>query len=364
MPPARDTEFLLSQQAIPVTVALEPVYNVLTSMMLVLHAQELSGLSSWVTETAQAMSAAQIHRHRVVLTGLHQALLTERSWSDFPSYLDDMVCQDALVLRDRLLYTLIHIGTDTQDSALAMTPEKLLGSVETYLAYLRSAGFEFEEDIEREAYHWLTNPQGMQQFIVSHLRGVWQEVFALEWKRVKPQLQESAQSFQQINLSGLNPVEAIKIITGRDVSEKWGEKLYRMRRIICVPSVHVGPYLWKFHYNDIVWIIFGAHLPEGVLPSSSSLTRSELLVRLDALSDDTRLAILGLLSQHGELHAQHIIEQLKLSQSAASRHLRHLSATGYITERWNDGTKCYSLNRERVDATMQALQQFLSAPAL
>ena len=362
MPPARDTEFLLSQQAIPVTVALEPVYNVLTSMMLLLHVQELSGISSWVADTAEAMSAAQIYTHRVVLTGLHQALLTERSWADFPSYLDDMVCQDALVLRDRLLYTLIHIGTDKQEPALVMTPDKLLGSAETYLSYLQSAGFEFEEDIEREAYRWLTNPLGMQKFIVSHLREIWQEVFALEWKRVKPQLQESVQSFQQLNLSGLSTVEAIKIITGRDVSEKWGEMLYSARRIICVPSVHVGPYLWKFHYNGIVWIIFGARLPEGVQSGSSSLTRSELLVRLDALSDDTRLAILGLLSQYGELHAQDIIERLKLSQSAASRHLRHLSATGYITERWNDGTKCYSLNRDRIDATTQALQQFLSDP--
>lgn len=361
MSPAHDTDFLFSQQATPITVALEPVYNVLTSMMLILHSKDLSGISSWINETAEAMSAAQLHTHRVVLIGLHQVLLTDCSWSDFPSYLDDMLCQDAVVLRDRLLYTLVHINTIKQEPTLAITPEKLLENVEGYLGYLQSAGFEFEVDIEREAYGWLSNPPEMQRFIISHLRELWQEVFAAEWNRVKPQLQESVQSFQQLNFSGLTAVEAIKIITGRDVSEKWGKTLNSARRIICVPSAHVGPYLWKFHYNGIMWVIFGARLPEGLRPSSSALTRSELLVRLSALSDDTRLAILALLSQYEELRAQDIIERLNLSQSAASRHLRHLSATAYITERWHDGAKCYSLNRDRIDATTQALQQFLSA---
>jgi ArsR family transcriptional regulator len=95
---------------------------------------------------------------------------------------------------------------------------------------------------------------------------------------------------------------------------------------------------------------------------SSALSRSDLLVRLSALTDDTRLRMLALLSQHDELCAQDIMVQLDLSQSAASRHLRQLSATGYITERRRDAAKCYSLNRERVDDTFRALDQFLARP--
>ena len=52
--------------------------------------------------------------------------------------------------------------------------------------------------------------------------------------------------------------------------------------------------------------------------------------------------------------------QLDLNQSAASRHLRQLSAAGYITERRRDVAKCYSLNRERINDTFRALDRFLT----
>ena len=78
--------------------------------------------------------------------------------------------------------------------------------------------------------------------------------------------------------------------------------------------------------------------------------------------DDTRLRILSLLSQQDELCAQDIMLQLDLNQSAASRHLRQLSAAGYITERRRDVAKCYSLNRERIGDTFRALDLFLKRP--
>ncbi|MBC8099775.1 MAG: helix-turn-helix transcriptional regulator, partial [Armatimonadetes bacterium] len=50
--------------------------------------------------------------------------------------------------------------------------------------------------------------------------------------------------------------------------------------------------------------------------------------------------------------------QLDLSQSATSRNLRQLTATGYLIERRRETAKCYSLNRERIDDTMRALTWF------
>jgi hypothetical protein len=52
---------------------------------------------------------------------------------------------------------------------------------------------------------------------------------------------------------------------------------------------------------------------------------------------------------------------LELSQSAASRHLRQLTATGYLVERRSQVAKCYSLNPARVDDTLRALKRFLRA---
>jgi DNA-binding MarR family transcriptional regulator len=52
--------------------------------------------------------------------------------------------------------------------------------------------------------------------------------------------------------------------------------------------------------------------------------------------------------------------RLQLTQSATSRHLRQLSAAGYVVERRREGAKCYSLNRDRVTEMHHALEQFVS----
>ena len=128
------------------------------------------------------------------------------------------------------------------------------------------------------------------------------------------------------------------------------------------PSAHIGPYVSYFQSDDdedVIQIIFGARLPEGAQVESPALSRSELLVRLNALADDTRLRMLELLTQQGELCAQDFITMLDLSQSSASRHLRQLTATGYVTERRREVAKCYSLNGKRLDDILQAMKLFL-----
>ena len=70
------------------------------------------------------------------------------------------------------------------------------------------------------------------------------------------------------------------------------------------------------------------------------------------------MQVLALLVEHGELCAPEIMVKLDLSQSAVSRHLRQISAAGYVSERWHEGSKCYQLNRERVSDTLAALEHF------
>jgi len=51
--------------------------------------------------------------------------------------------------------------------------------------------------------------------------------------------------------------------------------------------------------------------------------------------------------------------RLELSQSAVSRHLKQLSATGYLNERRCDGAKCYTLDPKRIEDTLHAISLFL-----
>lgn len=52
-----------------------------------------------------------------------------------------------------------------------------------------------------------------------------------------------------------------------------------------------------------------------------------------ALSDETRLQMLGLLLEKGELCVCEFIDLLGISQSKASRHLRHLVNAGLLEDR-------------------------------
>ena len=56
-----------------------------------------------------------------------------------------------------------------------------------------------------------------------------------------------------------------------------------------------------------------------------------------ALSDETRLQMLGLLLKEGELCVCDFVDVLEITQSKASRHLRHLVNAGLLDDR-RDGT--------------------------
>ncbi len=59
-----------------------------------------------------------------------------------------------------------------------------------------------------------------------------------------------------------------------------------------------------------------------------------------ALSDETRLQMLGLLLKEGELCVCDFVDVLEISQSKASRHLRHLVNAGLLDDR-REGTWVY-----------------------
>jgi DNA-binding transcriptional ArsR family regulator len=352
--------------AASLSVALEPAQNILNSLMMLTAVEKLSGLDEWVTRTAAQMSPEERHRNALVVEGLHHAVQPDRRWPSFSAYLDDLATRDAVALRDRLLRN-ISIACITKappgaPPATPVDPETLLSSADAYIRFLQDNFFEFDEAIEIEAHALFNDPPRMKDLIVSHLNAIWHERMAAEWERVKPLLQESVAAFQQIDFRRMSGFEAMRMVTGQDPHDKWQTMIADSRQIIFVPSAHLGPYLRKFKEGQLLWVLFGARLPEGARASSSPLSRSDLLVRLGALTDDTRLRILSLLTQQDELCAQDIMVELDLNQSAASRHLRQLSAAGYITERRRDVAKCYSLNRERIDDTFRALDHFLKRP--
>lgn len=365
--PTDDQDFIVLSQPVTISFALEPARNMLNSLCLLNQVEELSGLDSWVTRTAAALTSERLHTNHVICEGLCFAIQPDRPWPSFPAYVDGLAAQDPFVLRDWLFRAYDRHAQkkarERGEPAPSLDREELLADVETFLTYLQTSfgASHINITIETEAHALLKNPPAMQDFVVSHLREMWDKFLAVEWDRVRPMLQDSVNAFQQLDLTGRTPAEVARIIdpTLAEELEKWNEHISQAQQIIFVPSAHIGPYVRKFTGEGVFGIFFGARLPEGAQVSSPALTRSELMVRLGAIADDTRLGILNLLAQHDELCAQDIMTRLDLSQSAASRHLRQLSATGYVTERRREGAKCYRLNRDRFRSTLRAMEQFL-----
>ena len=363
-------DFIEIPNAVPISVALEPAQNAFHSLLLLTKAEHISGLSDWVTHTADALTPRERRRHKLVFIGLHFTIVPEQNWPSFPAYVDHLATRNPTALRDKMLtaYARHPLLTDGEnqvwyDEPLPIDLGAILKDVDSYLDFLRERYDmdQSDEELEAQAYSYVVDPPAMQDLIVSHLRKMWDEYLAPEWERVEPMLQDAVRAFQQVDLSEMGKFEAARLITGQELErEKWEWKFERVGRVIFVPSAHVGPYLGKLGAcRDTLWVLFGARLPEGIQFQAPDLSRAEIVVRLSALADDNRLRILKLISEKGELSSQDIMASLGLSQSAASRHLKQLSATGYLSERRCNSAKCYQLNPERIEDTLQAVSSFL-----
>jgi DNA-binding transcriptional ArsR family regulator len=363
--PAPVQEIIVTPTVAPIVVSLEPAVNATHSLLILAKEEGLSAFGEWATETALAMSSLERRRHRLVMIGFFFAVTPRQSWPSFPAYLEHLSGMPSLELRDKLLDAYIHLPClDRDDAAEPVDKDAILDSADAYLEFLRGrfSPEHMDEELETHAYAYVVDPPAMKKLIVSHLGHMWDDYLAVEWDRVRPMLEEAVDAFGQVDFGVMSKLEAAQFVTGRTLDEEhWTRMLEKTEQLVFVPSAHVGSHLGKFKLDDSTALVFAAHLPEGVQLHAPELSRADVLVRLSALADDTRLQILKLLAEEGEMRSQEIISRLGLSQSAASRHLSQLTAAGYLSARRCEGSKCYRINPERLESTLGAVSAFLQA---
>lgn len=353
---------------LPVT--LEPALNGFVSMLLVAKAEYEPGLHEWVTKTRLQMSGEELFRHKLVTIGFHYAILPQVPAASFEAYLDNLEATPPSELRDRLLnaYAEICLTEKTLNtSAEPVDWQEALASAQNYVEFLRSRfGDELtDEEVETRAYQYVIDPAALKQLVTGHIRWFWKNYLQAEWTRVRPMLEESARAFNQIDYSDMTPVQMIEFVTGKDISSeakwetKWGDELKSTRNLRFIPNAHIGPYMRADKVQDAFYIYFGAHLPEGSDVRVPELDRAEIVSRISALADDTRLQILQLIAENGEMRSQEIMEVVNLSQPSVSRYLSQLTAAGFLQERRANGAKAYILNKDRIEKTLKAISAFL-----
>lgn len=344
---------------------IEPALNAFGSMLLLTKEEDEPGIHEWVARTRLQMSPEERFRHKLVMIGFHYSILPGSPSTSFETYLEQLEATPPSTLRERLLKAYERIcltGGPQKDISQEVEWEEVLTSAKSYVDFLRSRfGEELtDEEMETRAYQYVIDPAALKQLVTGHLRWFWRNHLQPEWARVRPMLEESARAFNQVDFSDKTRLEIIEYVTGKQVTEsKWGEDLLNARELIFIPNAHFGPYMRVTRIGEVFYIYFGAHLPEGSDIRVPELDRAEIVSRISALGDDTRLQILQMIAENGEMRSQEIMEAINLSQPSVSRYLSQLTAAGYLQERRASGAKVYILNKERIEKTLKAVSAFL-----
>lgn len=357
---------------VDVTVALAPVDNILMSMAALRDPENYGGMDGWVLTTATNLDEQLRNRHQfwmkwLWIDALTNAVDRDPAINTFPAYLDALAQQDPIQLRDRLLHWIIHsvhirlyAGTATANETV--DPAHLLRDATALAHWLEGRFVEkvgADELADLPEFHaMLNNPAILQAELVAHLQQMWHDVLAPEWQRIAPQLQRCVDAFQGLERKNLTMLDAMQLITGRDLRPIFQlEMLWTYRQVCFIPTIHNGPYIVWYGNETELRIGFPAHEPPTRSGVGLRFDQSTLVNRFKALADETRLAMLWALRESGELSTQELIDRFDLDKSAASRHLRQLVATNLITERREEGArKIYQVNGQAVDTMLRMLQ--------
>ena len=341
-------------------VSLYPTYNIFSSMLLLVRGGDEPGVHEWIRRIKADMTAQQLEDNFLALIGFHYITFPDNGQITFPAYLNQLEKSDPIALRDKMLNTYANLWQE--ETSPEVDWDEALSSAESYINFLigRFGDEIVDVEVETRAYSYMIDPPAMKTFIVEHMTWLWESYFKFEWMRIEAILRESVRSFKSADLTSMSRMEAASFITGQDVSDaKWCQKIDKVEHVVFVPNPHVGPYVQVASMNGVMYVVFGARQPEGATDRIPELDRNEIVARLSALADDTRLHILQLVAERGEIRVQDVLEVINLSQPSVSRYLTQLTAAGYLHERRESGAKVYVLNKDRIEKTLKAVNAFL-----
>jgi hypothetical protein len=352
-----------------VTVRFEfnPVFVLSNGMILAHHEQSwLDGVDPTLRNFYLSLSDEQRSVHRLVYGTFANAIPNVGGMS-FPDFINEFATLDPVKLRDASMSFISHQDGFPGFDAVLASKETLVNFI-VQLVQETEKGDHNIAEIEaemHEAYPYLIDPPRFKALMLDYMSFAWDAILDKEWRKHEASVKNCVEAHQRQNYQPFNSLyEAVAVIAGRDMRQ--GNHLKHIpedqRRFVFVPSPYLGPYISSQHEpagpNGEFIIVFGVRQPQGVKKSILETNRSELLVWMNALADDTRLQMIEMLLEEGEICAQDFIDRLQLSQSSASRHLRQLVTSGLITSRRQDVAKCYTLNQSRMGELVQALQPF------
>ena len=298
----------------PSTVQVSAALATVPNLLLSLWALTADGVAvePWIAQAAAQLSPEQRHFNRLLFAAFGGALLPGEPPADFPSYLAALAAEDAAAFQSRL------------DAAAQQTADPAWQAAAKAL---------------------LTNAPALREQVLDHLNTLWTTLLAPEWQRHTHLLTKTTRSineliFSQPQWQAANPFHALRYLMQTEPQDSQVALLAGVEQIVLVWSPHLTAHCTRLGSRSTLWVM---RKFDPQLLRRDPLRRAEVLGPLNTLADETRLRILELLVEQGELRAQEIIAQLEGSQGNVSRHLKQLAGAGFVRERRaGDANKLYT----------------------
>lgn len=359
-----DIDLIQEKPALVTEFRISLVANLVSTMALVLDANAIEGLDQWIYTThgeipdemrldlsAVLMLGAKsttYHRWMMDLPPNHPA---HREFGAFLGWLNSFSADDYQELLGSVVEMLHEKCGETPDV-----------DVTDDAAVLRACYAEMVDDLHIERMlHLYHHPAEFKATLISVISRFWEQFYRQEFERSLPMMERSAHYHRQQTYSA-DLVTTFADVTGRRFPK--GDEVYyeHTERIVFMPSCHVGPYVMLSpcdHEMRTIIIHYNAR-PTSTPELEETPSIQDLFPPLKALADETRLQILSILDGR-ELYAQEIVEELDISQSAVSRHLKLMVTGGILDVRKEESMKYYAINEETLAALAEGLRRFRGA---
>jgi len=210
-----------------------------------------------------------------------------------------------------------------------------------------------DESIARFLDLWV-NPAQLGESYLAALQAYQQVFFEEEERRVAPVLKAGLERAQALATQLDIPDLLTELSQGVQFNQGILEK-----QLILAPAYWTTPLvLYRELDQARVLILFGAR-PATMSDIPGELVPDDLLRKLKALADPTRLKILRYLSAE-ELMPSELARRLHLRAPTVTHHLSELRLAGLVNLRLQGQEKRYTARKEALSAAFDGLRDFLS----
>jgi DNA-binding transcriptional ArsR family regulator len=355
-------ELILGQPALKIAVNTSVAFDLTSAISLMVRATDEHRFDSWLVDARRRLGPDTRHDLETLL-GFSGRLLyyieellmsfepfkPEKLEASFAEYLEHLENMPVSAYQQMAISCLQRVHTDLGMPRL----DPPVDDRDAWREFIRPGITRANMD---EVIDLMLAPEQLKARTVRLIERFWTECYGPEHERALPDLRHAVRQASGRTYPSVE--SAFTDLSGHRLPEDVRSALDHVERVTFCPSYHLGDFVQFILYPPELILYFNIEgsADDSARRSEPAMLPEDLLPGLRALSDGTRLRIIGMLREQ-EMYAQEIVGRLGISQSAVSRHLSVLESAGIVEVRPDCGMKYYAINAQRVRQIAGTLEQ-------